>query len=83
MKDKAKKEATEAERMFKNAELFIQRGMRLKNSDIESGRAVLAQAQQKWTGVFSTVMLRKRGRKLGAVSHSLFTSLFLSFFMLW
>lgn len=34
--DKAKKEATEAEQMFKNAELFIQRGMKLKNfSDIE------------------------------------------------
>lgn len=47
-KDKAKKGATEAERMFKNVELFIQQGMKLKNfSDIVSGQAVLAQARPK------------------------------------
>lgn len=44
-KDKPKKEAAEAERVFKYAELLIQRGMKLKNfPDIESGQAVLAQA---------------------------------------
>ncbi|KAH7975828.1 hypothetical protein HPB52_005634 [Rhipicephalus sanguineus] len=38
--DQAKKEVAEAERMIKNADLLIQRGMKLKNfSDIESGRA--------------------------------------------
>ncbi|KAH7946553.1 hypothetical protein HPB52_000946 [Rhipicephalus sanguineus] len=40
--DQAKKEVAEAERMIKNADLLIQRGMKLKNfSDIESGRAKL------------------------------------------
>ena len=63
--DQAKKEVAEAERMIKMLTCLIQRGMKLKNfSDIESGRAVLAQARKKMAECMPPCMRRKKGRKL-------------------
>lgn len=62
--DQAKKEVAEAERMIKNADLLIQRGMKLKNfSDIESGRAVLAQARKKMAECMPHLHAEKKGKK--------------------
>ncbi|XP_049269866.1 uncharacterized protein LOC125757763 [Rhipicephalus sanguineus] len=62
--DQAKKEVAEAERMIKNVDLLIQRGMKLKNfSDIESGRAVLAQARKKMAECMPHLHAEKKGKK--------------------